>query len=94
MYFKNLNGKLLSVIMMGIMFSLTSCKKDFPPIFKGGHSHGEPTVLVAGFESNGTHNVAKYWVDGQEIKLSDGTRDASANAMVVSNNRCVYSRLG
>ena len=87
MYVKTLNGKSLSVIMMGIMFTLTSCKKDFPPIFKGGHSHsGEPTVLVAGYESNGSFNVAKYWVDGQEIKLSDGTRDASANSMVVSNN--------
>jgi hypothetical protein len=90
MYFKNLNGKSLSVIMMGIMLSFTSCKKDFPRIFKGGHSHGEPNVLVAGYESNGTHNVAKYWVDGQEIKLSDGTQDASANSIAVSNNNDVY----
>ena len=87
MYFKSLNGKWLSAIVMGLVLTLSSCKKDFPPIFKGGHSHsGKPTVLVAGYESNGTYNVAKYWVDGQEIKLSDGTRDASANSMVVSNN--------
>jgi hypothetical protein len=87
MYFKSLNGKSLLAIIMGIMFTLTSCKKDFPPIFKGGHSHsGEPTVLVAGYESNGTSYVAKYWVDGQEIKLSDGTQNASANSIVVSNN--------
>jgi hypothetical protein len=87
MYLKSLNGKSLSAVVMVIIFTFTSCKKDFPPIFKGGHSHsGEPTVLVAGYESNGTFNVAKYWIDGQEIKLSDGTRDASANSMVVSNN--------
>ena len=91
MCFKSLNVKLLSVIAMVIMCTLTSCKKDFPPIFKGGHSHsGEPTVLVAGYESNGTHNVATYWVDGQEIKLSDGTQDASANSIVVSGNNDVY----
>ena len=87
MYFKFLNGKLLSAILIGVMLTLNSCIKDLPPIFKGGHSHSEkPVVLVAGYESNGTHNVAKYWVDGHDIKLSDGTRDASANSMVVSNN--------
>ena len=47
-------------------------------------------VLVAGYESNGTYNVAKYWIDGQEIKLSDGTRDASANSIFASNNN-VYT---
>ena len=87
MYFKSFNSKSLLAMIMGIIFTLTSCKKDFPPIFKGGHSHsGEPTVLVAGYESNGTYNVAKYWIDGQEIELSDGTRDASANSIFVSNN--------
>src|ERR1700748_325841 len=87
MYFKSLNGKLLLALIMGIMCTLSSCKKDFPPIFKDGHSHsGKPVILVAGYESNGSFNVAKYWVDGQEIKLSDGTRDAIANSIVVSNN--------
>ncbi|HEV7424604.1 MAG TPA: hypothetical protein VGO21_05490, partial [Candidatus Paceibacterota bacterium] len=87
MYFKNLNGRSLSAILMGIVFSFTSCIKNLPPIFKGGHSHsGTPNVLVAGYESDGTHNVAKYWVDGQEIKLSDGTQDASANSIFVSKN--------
>ena len=91
MYFKSLNGKWLSVIAMVITCTLTSCKKDFPSIFKGGHSHsGQPVVFVAGYESNGTHNVATYWVDGQEIKLSDGSQDASANSIAVSNNNDVY----
>ena len=85
MYFKSLNGKSLSTVMLCVVFTLSSCKKDFPPIFKGGHS-GNPVVLVAGYESNGTNNVAKYWIDGQEIKLSDGTHDATANSIVVSDN--------
>jgi hypothetical protein len=82
MYFKSLNGKWPLAVIICVLFSLASCKKNFPPIFKGGHSHsGNPVVLVAGYESDGTHNIAKYWVDGQEMKLSDGTRDATANSV-------------
>jgi hypothetical protein len=86
MYFKSLNGKWPLAVIICVLFSIISCKKDFPPIFKGGHSHSEPVVMVAGYESDGTHNIAKYWIDGQEIKLSDGTQDASANSIVVSKN--------
>jgi hypothetical protein len=87
MYFKSLNGKLLPAVIMVIMFTFTSCIKNLPPIIKGGHGHsGEPVVLVAGYESNGTYNVAKYWIDGQAIQLSDGTQDATANSIFVSNN--------
>ena len=86
-----MNVKLLSVIALVVISTFTSCKKDFPPIIKGGHGHsGEATILVAGYESNGTHNVAKYWVDGQEIKLSDGSQDANAQSIVVSANNDVY----
>jgi hypothetical protein len=85
MYFKSLNGKSLSAVMLCVVFALSSCKKDFPPIFKGSHS-GNPVVLVAGYESNGTNNVAKYWIDGQEIELSDGTHNATANSIFVSDN--------
>src|SRR4029077_1691211 len=35
---------------------------------------------------NGTVNVAKYWVDGQEMQLSDGTNSAKANSIFVSND--------
>jgi hypothetical protein len=87
MYFKNLNGKSLSAVVIGIMLILSSCKKDFPPIFKGGGFPGEkPIVFVAGEEWNGSNHVAKYWVDGQEVILSDGTGDAITSSIFVSNN--------
>ena len=42
-------------------------------------------VYVAGTEYNGSNGggVAKYWKDGEAIALSDGTKDASANSIVV-----------
>ena len=85
MYFKSLDGKTLLGFLLCITFTLTSCQKDHPPIFKHGGS-GETHVYVAGYESNGTNNVAKCWIDGHEIKLSDGTSNAKANSIFVSGN--------
>ncbi len=82
-YFYN-SKPLLSLLFGGIII-FTSCKKDIPPIFKHGGS-GNAHVYVAGYESNGTNNVAKYWIDGQEIKLSDGTSSAFATSIFVSGN--------
>jgi hypothetical protein len=76
------NGKaLLRLIFCCIIFS--SCRKNIPPIFKLGGS-GETHIYVAGYESNGTNNVAKCWIDGQEIKLSNGSNNAMANFVFVS----------
>ena len=73
-------------LMMGISVSNISCKTDPGSIFKDGHS-GKPIVLVAGYSgANGTSHVAKYWVDGQETALSNGTNDAYANSIVVSGS--------
>ena len=81
------NSKSLLSVFLGVSLILTSCQKDPLKIFKDGNFHlGKPVVLVAGYESNGTNNVATYWIDGQEIKLSDGTHNASANSIFVSNN--------
>jgi hypothetical protein len=76
--------QLLSLLFGGILI-LTSCQKHLPLIFKHGES-GNDHVFVAGYESNGIVNIAKYWIDGQEIKLSDGTNNAKANSIFVSNN--------
>lgn len=65
--------------------AFTSCQKDDFHIFKDkGGRFGNPLVLVAGYESNGVNDVAKYWVDGQEVTLSDGKNDASANSIFVA----------
>jgi hypothetical protein len=91
MYFNYFNSKSLLSIFLGIAVMLSSCQKGPLPIFKDVSPHpGSPVVFIAGYESNGVHNVAKYWINGQEITLSDGTQDASANSIVVSDNNDVY----
>src|SRR6476620_7809577 len=86
MYIKSLDGKTLTGILFGFCILFSSCKKDPFVIFKEGSHQGKPVVLVAGYESNGTNNVAKCWIDGQEIRLSDGSSDGSANSILVSDN--------
>lgn len=87
MYFHPFNRKSLEVLSVAIAILFTSCEKDPLTIFKNGNSHlGRPVVLVAGYESNGTNNVAKYWIDGHEVILSDGTNSAQANSIFVSDN--------
>ena len=86
MYSNLLGGKPLIGLMMGISVSSISCKSDRGSILKDGHSE-KPIVLVAGYSgTNGTNHVAKYWVDGQEIVLSNGTNDAYANSICVNGS--------
>ncbi len=41
-------------------------------------------TYVAGYESNGTKDVAKYWKNGTSVSLTDGTTDACAYSLTVS----------
>ena len=89
MYFKSLNGKLLSdyPCMDIILYADIHCKRISSYFFKGGGFPGEkPIVFVAGEVWNGSFYVAKYWVDGQEVVLSDGTGSAITSSIFVSNN--------
>src|SRR5436305_2449933 len=86
MYSNVLGAKPLLGLLIGISVSTISCKSDPGSIFKDGFP-GKPIVLVAGYSgSNGTNHVAKYWLDGQETVLSNGTNDAFANSISVSAN--------
>jgi hypothetical protein len=40
-------------------------------------------VYIAGYESNGTKDVAKYWKNGVATSLTDGTQNARARAIQV-----------
>ncbi len=87
MFSKSFNTSSLSAIIIGVMLTLSSCKKDFPPIIKGGgFPPGKPIVFVAGEEWNGTNWVARYWANGQEVILSDGTGSAITSSIFVSNS--------
>jgi hypothetical protein len=78
---------LVIILSITSIVAFTSCQKDIPKILKEiDFKPGKPVVFVAGFESNGENNVAKCWIDGQELTLSDGTNDASANSIVVTDD--------
>ena len=86
MYSNLLDSKPLIGLLIGVAISTSSCKSDPGSIFKDGHS-GKPIVLVAGYSgTNGTNHVAKFWMDGQETVLSNGSNDAYANSIFVSGS--------
>jgi hypothetical protein len=73
-------------LFIGFAVSVISCKSDTGSILKGGGSE-KPIVLVAGYSGiNGTNHIAKFWMDGQETALTNGTTDAMANAICVSGS--------
>ena len=86
MYSNLLDGKPLLGLLIGVAISTTSCKSDPGSIFKDGHS-AKPIVLVAGYSGTpGTNHIARYWMDGQETVLTNGTTDAFANSISVSGS--------
>jgi hypothetical protein len=86
MYLNLFAGKPLLGLLIAMAVTSMSCKSDPGSIFKEGHSD-KPMVFVAGYSgTNGTNHVAKYWVDGQETALNDGTKDAYANSITVSGS--------
>jgi hypothetical protein len=51
-----------------------------------GDSSQPLDVYVGGLESTGTHTVAKYWMNGRPVNLTDGTQNAAVNGIAVSGN--------
>ncbi|HMU10996.1 MAG TPA: hypothetical protein PKC54_13385 [Ferruginibacter sp.] len=45
-----------------------------------------PDVYAAGYESNGTHTIAKYWKNGVAVNLTSGTNDAEAYSIFIDGN--------
>jgi hypothetical protein len=48
-------------------------------------SVSDKDIYIAGFGNNGNYNYAVYWKNGIETKLTDGTSNATAQAICVSN---------
>jgi hypothetical protein len=46
--------------------------------------YGDKEVYVAGYEKNGTKDVAKVWKNGVATSLANGSNDAQANSVFVS----------
>ena len=43
-------------------------------------------IYVAGYESNGTHTIAKYWKNGVAVNLTSGANDAEAYSVFIDGN--------
>jgi hypothetical protein len=72
-----------SLIMFLCILFLCSCKKNHDAVV---NSNPAIDVYVAGYEFNGTYNVAKYWKNGSPVSLTDGSKDAQALSIAVSGN--------
>lgn len=79
MYIKHKSAfSLHAVICFMILFSFISCtREDTSPSLAG--------VYVAGYERVNGIAVAKYWKNGTEIPVTDGTRHAFAKSIFVTD---------
>src|SRR5882724_1000735 len=68
---------------------LPACQKalHFPPDdTTPTTTHSVKDIYVAGYESEGTNHIAKYWKNSAPVSLTDGTNDAYAWAVTVAGN--------
>lgn len=49
-------------------------------------STSSPDVYVAGYEYNGSNNIAKYWKNGVAISLTTGANDAGASSIFIDGS--------
>ncbi|PIE78458.1 MAG: hypothetical protein CSA15_07695, partial [Candidatus Delongbacteria bacterium] len=70
----------LKTIIIAVCVLFTACGSD-----DDGSTSPTTNVYVAGYEHNGTRNVAKYWKNGEEIALTDGSQNAYAYDITIDN---------
>lgn len=80
--------KQLLFLCLGLM-AATACKKDddtAPPSGGGGPTPaGSGSIYITGFDRPGSYSQACYWKDGVRTDLTDGSSDAVANAIAVTD---------
>lgn len=69
---------LVFFMVLFLFFSLSSCKKDKDTGYVSPYD-----VYVAGVESNGTKDAAKYWKNSTPVALTNGLQDAEAKAIIL-----------
>jgi hypothetical protein len=79
---------ILSVSTLAIIFF--SCKKSNTENSTGGNGGNTSilkTIYSAGYSRNGSNNpIATYWKNDTAFKLTDGTKQGIAKAIVVAGN--------
>ncbi|HTD41231.1 MAG TPA: hypothetical protein VK671_11465 [Mucilaginibacter sp.] len=82
--------KYLSLIIAGLFFCATACKKD-RAVTPGNKvidiANKNVDIYVAGYVQAANNNfVAAYWKNGTLVKLGDSVNYSTANAIAVSGN--------
>jgi hypothetical protein len=72
----------ISAMLLLLNFVLMGCG-DPGGTPGNGETNSPYHVYVAGTESNGTKNVAKFWKDGKATSLTDGSNNAHAQSIFV-----------
>ena len=86
MYSYSLNGKPMFGLFI-VATTLVCCKSDPGSVLTEGGSDN-PIVMVSGYSGTpGTNHVAKFWMDGHETALTNGSNDAYANSIFVSGSK-------
>lgn len=78
----------LLLLGAGLM-AITACKKDDDapqPAGGGGTGTGNGSVHIVGYDQPGSYLQACYWRDGVRTNLTDGSSDAVANAIAVTDD--------
>ncbi|MEZ4791886.1 MAG: hypothetical protein R2811_17940 [Flavobacteriales bacterium] len=81
--------KRLYLLCLGLAV-LTGCKKDeddpAPSGGGGGPTGGNASIHIVGYDIPSSYLQACYWKDGVRTNLSDGSSDAVANAIAVTDD--------
>jgi hypothetical protein len=72
----------ISFLLFVSVLTFISCNKSSNPV----SPYTGKVVLVSGTEYINGHNIAKYWINGTPVNLTDTTKGAFAQSIFMTGN--------